>query len=254
LKSRSHSPCESITCVGEGRILLGQQHPSLELRARRSLQSPPQHSPPPAGRRSSVPTLVAEVGTCLERRWETAVMPGKPLQLHTRSGCWRRAVGLVLTPLHSPLVGVEERGQPGAVVHHKGAALGSLRGDAAVLQVQGELRAGRSCSPGCSARSCSSIPTACLPWLCANRSPTWLRWAVVSISNLMAATVRVSITSVQASSVNAGGIMYSSLRAYVRSWPRQGPALGPGGSRGSQGPPHCPGSRLRVLLCACAPV
>lgn len=33
--------------------------------------------------------------------------------------------------------------------------------------------------------------------------PTWLRWAVLSISNLMAATVRISITSVQASSAES---------------------------------------------------
>lgn len=60
-------------------------------------------------------------------------------------------MGLVLTPLHSSLVGVKERGQPSTVVHHEGTALGSLCGDAAVLQVQGDLWAGRSRSPGCSA-------------------------------------------------------------------------------------------------------
>lgn len=60
-------------------------------------------------------------------------------------------MGLVLTLLHSPLEGVEERGQSGTVVHHKGTTLCSLRGDAVVLQVQGDLRAGRSHSPGCSA-------------------------------------------------------------------------------------------------------
>ena len=79
-------------------------------------------------------------------------------------------MGLVLTPLHSPLVGVKERGQPGTIVHHEGTALGSLCGDAAVLQVQGDLRAGRSRSRV--AQSRSTIPTACLPWLYANRCPT----------------------------------------------------------------------------------
>ena len=63
-------------CVREGRILLGQQRPSPEPRACRSLHSPSQHSPLPGGRRSSVLTPVAEVGTCLERRWET-VVPGE---------------------------------------------------------------------------------------------------------------------------------------------------------------------------------
>lgn len=81
-------------------------------------------------------------------------------------------MGLVLTPLHSPLVSVKERGQPGTVVHHKGAALGSLCGDAAVFQVQGDLKAGRSHSPGCSAQSRSTVPTVCLPWLCINSCPT----------------------------------------------------------------------------------
>lgn len=53
--------------------------------------------------------------------------------------------------------------------------------------------------------------------LCANHSahgrPTWLRCAVLSSSNLMAATVRVSITSVQASSVgHVGGVRHRSLQ------------------------------------------
>lgn len=53
--------------------------------------------------------------------------------------------------------------------------------------------------------------------LCANHSargrPTWLRCAVLSSSNLMAATVRVSITSVQASSAgHEGGVRHRSLQ------------------------------------------
>lgn len=89
----------------------------------------------------------------------------------SRSGCQRRVVGLVLTPLHSPLEGVEECGQPGTVVHDEGTALRSLCGDAVVLQVQGDLRAGRSHSPGCSAEI-HSVPTACQSWLHASYCPT----------------------------------------------------------------------------------
>lgn len=80
---------------------------------------------------------------------------------------------------------------------------------------------------------------------------------MLSISNLIAATVRVSITSVQASSVeNAGGITRSSLHSWVTSppAPRQvSPPPGPGSE--SWGPPHCPspGPHLQVLLCASAP-
>lgn len=74
----------------------------------------------------------------------------------------------------------------------------------------------------------------------------------------MAATARVSITSVQASSAeNAGGIMHISLHSHVPSLPapRQEPFLGPGSSSGSWGPPHfpSPGPHLQVLLCAGAP-
>lgn len=72
--------------------------------------------------------------------------------------------GPVLTSLYSPLVGVKECGQPGTVVHHKSTTLGSLCRDAAVLQVQGNLRAETTCSPGCLAQSHS--------W-CIPVSPTW---------------------------------------------------------------------------------
>lgn len=58
----------------------------------------------------------------------------------------------MLTSLYSPLVCVKERGQPGTVVHHKGTTLGSLCRNAAVLQVQGDLRAETTCSPGCLAQ------------------------------------------------------------------------------------------------------
>lgn len=54
----------------------------------------------------------------------------------------------MLTSLYSPLVCVKERSQPGTVVHHKGTTLGSLCRNAAVLQVQGDLRAETTCSPG----------------------------------------------------------------------------------------------------------
>lgn len=68
---------KGLHVLGEGQILLGQQHPPPDLRAHRSPHSPSQHSPLPGGRRSSVLTLVAELGMFLERRWETIVVPGE---------------------------------------------------------------------------------------------------------------------------------------------------------------------------------
>lgn len=67
---------KGLHVLGEGWILSGQQHPSPDLRAHRSPHSPSQHSPLPGGRRSSVLTLVAELGMFLERRWET-IVPGE---------------------------------------------------------------------------------------------------------------------------------------------------------------------------------
>lgn len=72
-------------------------------------------------------------------------------------------MGLVLTLFHSPLEGVEECGQTGTVVHHKGTALCSLRGDAVVLQVQGDLRQGEVTVQAALAQIHSTVPTARQP-------------------------------------------------------------------------------------------
>lgn len=89
--------------------------------------------------------------------------------------------------------------------------------------------------------------------LCANHSahgrPTWLRCAVLSSSNLMAATVRVSITSVQASSAGHAGWRQAplaaapagNLRGALHGWaggwePRRLPSPDPSGSHRVRAP------------------
>lgn len=102
------------------------------------------------------------------KRWQAVLVareaPVAPGTRNSPGAAERRTEGLLLTLLHGPLVGVEECSQAGTVVHHKGTALGSLCGNAAVLQVQGDLRAGRSCSPDVLVFAClCSAQTPILP-------------------------------------------------------------------------------------------